>query len=358
MNRFATSALAVATLGSAAWAGTGDSDWLELDQEITSLTSSVAMTDGPQLGAMLRLYWLQTGDDVFGLAGPGDDVSGLDIYDALFWIEATSGDYSARVSGDLSTNTALTEDAYIRWLCGEDLQVTWGRFKPYMGRSSQIDAEHLFFADRTLMGMRYDSRSEGIAVNGSMDQFVWNASVTNGVDGLADEYEIVLHGGMTIGNGAGWSERQTGDGTNAFFGATYYTDGFDGPAGDLGGFLLEASGNMDQFWFAAEFASLDEGSSNTFDAFLGGGGDGDDNSPYSFAIGMDFNDEFGGGVRFQDGDDELGTSAIQVAGNYRCNGATWVLDWTDFENDVDDGSLIRLGVNFGSSRSRADGNPW
>ena len=74
MNKFVTTALAVAAAGTLSHADPGDNDWLELDDEINSLASALTPAqDGMGWSALIRVYYDYSSDDVGTV-----DVSGVD----------------------------------------------------------------------------------------------------------------------------------------------------------------------------------------------------------------------------------------------------------------------------------------
>jgi hypothetical protein len=137
MNRFVSTALALAAVGSAANAGTGDNEWLELDSEINGLASTLQPSqDGTGWAALIRAVYTHSSDDI--ATGGGSDVSGFNFNDVdlAFW--GSQGPYMWRISTDIDSNEAgvassaefTLEDAYVAWDCGGYFRAQMGQFKP------------------------------------------------------------------------------------------------------------------------------------------------------------------------------------------------------------------------------------
>ena len=114
MNKFIFSAIAIAAASSTSQAAEGD--WLQLDQDIASLSSSVAQGGGIDMGAIIRNSYRD-----------GDVVGGWEFDDVDVWLEGSLEEFDWRISFELflTDDDPLTDDkalelqeAWVRWACG------------------------------------------------------------------------------------------------------------------------------------------------------------------------------------------------------------------------------------------------
>jgi hypothetical protein len=382
MNRFVSTALALAAVGSAANAGTGDNEWLELDSEINGLSSTLQPSqDGTGWAALIRAVYTHSSDDI--ATGGGSDVSGFNFNDVdlAFW--GSQGPYMWRISTDIDSNEAgvassaefTLEDAYVAWDCGGYFRAQMGQFKPRITRSNSVDPEHLVFIDRSVIGSAGDYWDNGIGVSGTWEQLNWYASVLNGSNGHLSDHTYVLRGEWNLGSGAGMYEGAMGssDSLNATIGFTFLEDDtFDG-ADDIDGdgdtdnlvYILDFHGSISQVGFGGEVASFDNDFAATTDEDFSNLDTplvlADDSTPWGAYVSYLLNPEWEFAVRYEDLDNEElagGTIAgedntvLSVAANwYRGNTAgKWQAQWTDFQGDTEDGSILEVGYSIGASR--------
>jgi hypothetical protein len=387
MNKFVTSALALAATGSAAYAAPGDSEWLELDREIISLASSLASSqDGLGWTVLLRATATYSDDEL--LTGDDDvEVSGfkLDDADLAFW--GAVGECTWRLSVDFgglsqsssssegtptsSSSDVVLEDAYVRWACGEYLDVQFGQFKPRVSYTNSVDPENQLFIDRTVLGAVYDFWEPGVAANGHYEDFFrWQASLLNGSNGQESDHLYVLRGEFHYGTGAGDIEGAQGanDDINGGVGITYVHD--DTLAGaDTDVWVLDARGTFGQFALGFEIANLDDDvllstGGSDFSRFSGGqplfllG----DSTPWSLTASFLLNSEFEFGVRYEsldndefdgggDGPDNRIIAGVVnwfMSGN-NCKWQLQVMD-VDADNGFDDGLIYSAAFVVGATR--------
>lgn len=365
MKRFVTGALAIAATSAVGFAEPADSsDWLELDSEINSLAASrVASQDGMGWTALIRYTYTFSSDDI-ATAG-GDDVSGFKFEDAdlAFW--GGVGSYQWRVSFDLASlgSELDLEDAYVMWECDEYFTTLAGRYKARVLMSNAIDPEKQLFIDRSALGSAFDFWDEGVAINGTQDVFRWYANLQNGGNGQLSGHGYSVRGEYDFGTGAGMYEGAMGanDDLNGTVGVVYYNN--DNITGDAMMFALDARGTYGPFGFGGEIAFIDENLNNVLStdsdysrlAITPGAlffADDDDTTPFGLWLSYLINDEFEGGVRWDDLDNFNNDSVLSVVLNwYRSgNNAKWQAQWTNVDSDGDDGSIFQVGLVLGSTR--------
>ena len=103
MNKFVTTALGLAAVGSVGMADPGDNEWLGLDSEINHLARSLTPAqDGMGWSFLMRIAYVYSSDDiatdnVTGATFGGEDISGFDFndLDLAFW--GSVGDFGWRL---------------------------------------------------------------------------------------------------------------------------------------------------------------------------------------------------------------------------------------------------------------------
>lgn len=119
-------------------------------------------------------------------------------------------------------------------------------------------------------------------------------------------------------------------------------DGFDDDM-DVAMSGLDFQATMGQFSLAGELASMDDDIEDATGI----------DSPWSLTASMMFgDDEFEAALRLQDLDDTADTTVTAVGVNWYQTGrnAYWSLNYTDYDNDAGDGSVIGVGLSVGASR--------
>ena len=356
MNKYVTSALALAIAGSVTYADPSDSDWLELDSEINSLaTTLTSPQDGMGWTALLRFTYSYSSDDI--ATGGGDDISGFKFEDLDIAFFGSVAEYGWRVSGDVDSSTFTLEDAYVYWDCGEFFTATAGRFKPRVLRSGFIDPEDQLFIDRTALGSSFDFWNEGIAADGFYEQFTWWVAIHNGFNGQVSDHLFLARGEYNFGAGAADSEGAMGgnDDLNGVVGVFFANDEtvFE-PDGTLIG--ADVNGNFGQIGFGAEIVSLDDNvllqTAQDFSRIVGLGFDGD-STPYNLTVSYLVNPDWEVGLRYEDLDNTPDDTIISIVANWYQSGnnAKWQFQWSNFDSDSTfDGSVFQIGVVVGATR--------
>jgi hypothetical protein len=389
MNRFATTALALAAAGSVSYADPGDNEWLELDSEINSLASSLQPSqDGMGWTVLVRTVYIFSSDEIETGSSTEPDTSGLNFKDVDLAYWGNVGNYGWRINADVennesgkanSPNSIVLEDAHVFWDCGEYFRTKWGQQKPIVIRSAYIDPENMFFIERTAIGSSFDLWDPGVSVDGTWEQLRWFAGFLNGQDGHEKDHFWWLRGEWMLGSGAGLYDGAFGgsDQLNAMIGASYIHDDSrnstfttDGDADDTQAIIVDFAGSINQFGFAAEVADFDDdvivstdedwsGSEPT--SPIGGLPFGGDGTPWNVSLSWLFTPEWEVGVRYEDLDNsDINTvtgpdNTILTAGvswYQEGKNAKWQLEWKDVDADdgFADGSIVQAGVSVGASR--------
>lgn len=379
MNRFVNSALALAATGSLAFAGTSDSDWLGLDNEINSLASSYTQADGSMSwAALLRITYSYSTDDV--ATDGGDDISGFSFEDVDVALWGGIGDYGWMISTDVQDKLGgdiELENGHVWWNCGEYFTAFFGSYRAKVFRSNAVLPDMQLFINRSVIGSSFDFYHVAVGAHGAWEGFGWNLDVLNGDDDQESGHSWVLRVEYAFGAGATSSEGARG-GTDQFSGVvgicywkddTYFDDTSDA---DITG--VDFHGTYSQFGFGVEFAQIAEdyfiATSDDFSRIDQGlgviflGDSDDDVTPWDVYVSFLLNEQWEFGVRLEDADDENDSQLITVGANYYvCDGVTWQANWADFSTDSssssilgssgdDEGSIWQVGLVVGHSASR------
>ena len=327
MNKFIFSAIAIAAASSTSQAAEGD--WLQLDQDIASLSSSVAQGGGIDMGAIIRNSYRD-----------GNTEGGWSFEDVDVWLEGSLEEFDWRVSMDLDSGSAVLEDAWVRWACGEDIGITWGQFKQNLVRSAIVDPENLLFIDRSLIGTEFDRWDNGIQVDGDMSGFMWSLAAQNGSDGTGDSLAFGAHVGYHIGNGVTMSEgaMKGGEEFDATIGVGYFDEQDDGFDAIL---LIDCAFTVGPISGGVELAD------GGYDAVLSGS---DGTNPWALMVGYLLADNLELGFRHEDRDNTADEYRSTFGLNWYLHGhnAKWQINYIDDDALTD--QVIAIGLTVGKSR--------
>ncbi len=340
-------------------------EWLRLDRELDSLSTTFAPQDpaGVRIGGLVRSSFDLSGDVIFEPT-PGSDLGGFHLQDVTVWLEGSVGDVDLRISMDGANqansawpptaptsglDTVQVQDAYGRWNLNESFRVYMGQFKCPVLMSSQVWQGNLVMIDRTRLGQMFDVWQPGAAATFDTERLHFKLAVQNGADGVADEFGMVARGEFKLGAGAKEYEGAYGTegGTHATIGAAYFNDSSQVGGNDLGtAIAVDGYARLGHFSLHAEIMDMDEELAGN----MGLSTSGADAMPFSATAGFLLPAEtIEIALRFQDMDDDVGTTAIGGGVNYYSHGhaAKWQLNASQLDNDVDDGMIIQLGLAVG-----------
>jgi phosphate-selective porin len=354
MKKFAYGAIALAAVGAAGQAT--DSGWSGLDQEINSLSASLATQNatGPKLGGYIitRLDF-ESNPLVFtdansngvidtGEITEGDDTLGWSIRRARINVSGDLGhDYSYKVSFDLASGTAELRDAYVDWKITDGIKGRWGRYKMPFVRSGLISAQKLLFLQRTAIGERLGGRDLGIAVSGQFEQVNFWLNAQNGIDGVTKD--MFYNGRVTFDvMGDGVAQIEGAYGAGDALGLTVGGAFGDDSALDKGTvWALEAALTSGPFSVAAEIADFDDDLGN--------------NTPWDATASFLFTDQYELAARYEDLDDADNGTLWTVGVNRYVAGhdIKWTLQYQRLNTDAEvdgiglDTDAVSLGLTVG-----------
>ncbi len=399
MNRYVFGALAFATASSLASGGTEVSsergDWLSLDREISSLSTSLS-NQGPSGFALSgfmrgRFQWSSDIDDV---NGTGDDLTGFGMDNIRLNFDGSIGDYGVHVSadgvqysaksstpnnssilssingggvqysgpnsggqayvGDIGTPGSLEiVDAWITSPLGNNVNVTVGQFRAPFSNNALIDADRLLGPDRTFLGAAWDGRDLGVMFNGMSGRFGWWVAVQNGVDGVAEDFHYTLRASYTLLGAGGpptvLGAHGMGQDEHAWVSAAYTSDDEDAVTGDdRTAYIIEGGYRTGPWFVSGEYGMMDEG---FFPNTVGGP---DDISPIAVLASYNFNNDWEAWVQLEDLGDDDDTTVYQIGVNYyqAAQDAKWYAAYvmTDSDNSAIEYDKIVLGYSVSVGR--------
>jgi len=346
LKKLAYVAFALATIGAAGQAS--DLGWSGLDQEINSLSASLAAqnTTGPKVGGWIitALDFEQDppgindagtpGDPSDDFAEEGEDILGWDFRVVRVEVVGDLGhDYSYKVSFDLANGTASIRDAYVDWKITDGIKGRWGRYKVPFVRSGLINEYNLLFLQRTFIGQQLSFRDLGIMLSGrfEMVNFYVNAMNQSPFDtGPAGTDTDMFYNARVVidlmGEGVAMQEGAygAGDAMGLQFGAAIGDD-----SGIDNGLLwaVEAALTSGAFSATAELAD--------FDSDIG------DNTPWDAMVSFMFTEMYELAARYEDLDDTNNTTAYGVSVNRYISGhdIKWILQWYHTDTDLQSGGI-------------------
>lgn len=358
MKKFAYGALALAAVGAAGQAT--DTGWSGLDQEINSLSASLATqnTTGPKVGGYIITaldYEADPpgitgdlngdGDTVDageGVAFEGDDTLGWDFRNIRLQVSGDLGqDYSYKVSFDLADGTAVLKDAYVDWKITDGIKGRWGQYKIPFVRSGLISKQKLLFLQRTAIGDRLGTRDLGFTVSGQFEMVNFWINAQNGVDGITKD--MFYNARVTfdvMGDGVAMLEGAygAGDAVGLVVGGAI---GEDSGLDDGMIWAIEAALTSGPFSVAAEMADFDED--------LG------DNTPWDATASFMFTDQYEVAFRYEDYDTSENETSYGIGVNRYVAGhdIKWTLQWMHLDTDEESGGIdfdrdqVSLGLTVG-----------
>ena len=338
MNKFLFTAVALTAASSTAVANNGD--WLELDQDIASLSSTVATADGATLGGLIRTSYRDAGT-----------MGGFVQEDIDLWAQGSLEEFSWRVSFDMDTGSAVLEDAYVAWSYDSGITVLFGQFKAPVLRSAVIDPENLQFIDRSNLGAVHDFWDTGVGVLGEIQEglsyvFAVRDGYGPGVVWGDDSEELFWFGHMSydIGNGLSPIEgaMKSGEELDAVIGISWWDmedDSLDPVlAADVAVTMGQISGSF-------ELADAGDDADNILAPLAGMG-----TNPVALTLGYLFADNMEAAYRYEDYDDSADSSKSTFGLNWYMHGhnAKWQINYIDDDFATDE--TIAVGLTVGASR--------
>lgn len=368
MKKFAYGAIALAAVGAAGHAT--DTGWSGLDQEINSLSASLAAQNatGPKLGGYIitsldyesdpaqraTAGFDANGDGDFTdpadtaptLAGEGDDTLGWSFRAVRLQVSGDLGhDYSYKVSFDLESGTAELKDAYVDWKITDGIKGRWGQYKMPMTRSGLISRQKLLFLERTVIGDELDDRQLGIAVSGQFEQVNFWINAQNGLDDVTKDMFYNARVTFDI-MGDGVAQIEGAYGAGDALGLT--VGGAIGEDSSLDNglvWVIEAALTSGPFSIAAEIAD--------FDTDIGG--DLADSTPWDATVSFLFTEMYEIAFRYEDLDNDFDEVHYSAGINRYVAGhdIKWTLQYVRVDTDEEDSGIgfdsdqVSLGLTVG-----------
>lgn len=357
MNKFVLSAIALTTASGIAFAGSGSEEWLTLDREIETLSSTLAPLDnhGVTVSGFLRSSYQNSGDVI--VLPSGNDLGGFNIDNTRLNVDGSVGDFSVHMSvdsngpttgnpasgpvvnsgglfGTLNGGGVVLVDAHASWNINEQFQLTMGQFRAPFLATAQRDENGLLFLDRDTDSALWSFRDQGVMLNGNYDQFGWALAVQNGVDGAGDDLAFAAHVFFNaMGNGMSETEGAygSGQGNSLNVSAGYYMD--DDTVADATAINIAADFTSGPLYVQGQFFDYDAGFGDT--------------SPFQGTVSWMFvPDQWEAAVRYEDRDTASSTTVLTIGVNYYLQGhdAKWQVNYATVDDDNFDGDIIGLGL--------------
>ena len=298
------------------------SEWSALDREVETLASSLVDNhEGMSFSGYADIWYNHVSDIDFADFG---------VNNARIMASGGSDGFGAYVEYNLEGSALL--DAYVTQDLG-GMTLGLGRHKVVGNASSMEHERDMFFQTRSNIGYHYVNRDEGLTLSGG-DGFNWSIGIADGTDLGGDEYRISAHADMDFGGGIA--------GGVTFTSATD-NNGIDGDA-----LIIDLSYSSDAFTVVAEMAQIGED-----DGAFTGATDGSalaipqatfapDTSPYAVTATFPLGGESSIGVRYQDSDNAVFDTQMEVAYNY----GNWGVQYTKNDGLDIDGIIVGLQVGF------------
>ena len=357
--------LASFVLGSTALAG-GEDAWLQLDEEIASLSTNVQGAATMDITATLSNYYTHSSET---------DTGGWAFEAVRLNFRSRYEDFDMKVSTELLGGTAAIRDAFVGWDVGESTQLTWGRFKRPFSYHNLQSVGGLVFS-RNDINSRNEGRDNGVKLSGEVRDGTldWFLAVQNGDDDTAEGLRYTGRLALDVA-GEGAFRRLEGavlgrDDLDASIGIGYGHDEADGMSFRKVG--IEGAATVKGFYFATDIVDYSASDPGTvLDAALGHNLD--ETTPFSITATYLLKDNIELAFRHEEYDDPFDTQRTTFGFNYYMitpqvgdpswddsfsptfysilpHKAKWIIDYEDTSSDS--GALedeqVRIGFVFNS----------
>jgi len=308
MKKLTCSAIALTMTCAAGFAS--DSEWSALDQEVGALTSSL-LQGGATISGRVSSSYTSISDT---------NIGGFDAYDVRLAVSGSSGDFGYRIENDFADEGLL--DAYATWSLGT-IDATMGQFRAAVCSDALLDEGNMDHIAHSAIGAAFSSRSNGLGLSGSMDQFGWSLGIMNGTDGTGDDLETVIRVSFDPMEGTSVS-------------VAIVDDGYD----DSGATVIEIDFAMAEFGVNIVQADVESaGSGGSLGTPLAG-----DTTPMTISVTYDFNADWMIAVRMTDFDDAGGTERQEITANH----GNWQIGMTADSSDTgSDTDTLQVALHVG-----------
>jgi len=324
-------------------------DWAALDKQLERLAESVQEDRAPRLGLLMRGNYANSSDIQVG----GNDLGGF-LWDNLrVSVDGQAGAFEYRFQTESATAGVLgavtTLDAWVRTPINTRVRLTMGLFGQPFLNSSGTEPQNLLFILRTASAQFWNSRDQGVMLDGSVGALDWAVAAANGTDAAGDD--MAYSGQLTIqalGGGLDQVEGAYGKGDDLRATAVASMHVNENSAGDNNVMAFELAGSFRRGYAALEYLNYpDDGGAGTGVYSVAS-----DTAPLSAVLSFMFvEDKYEAAVRYQDLDDSFETSAITFGVNRYIEGRNlmWQLNYIDKSADAPAIDAQTVAIGFTAS---------
>lgn len=336
--------LAASALVAATASANTDSSWMQLDSEISQLSSTVASDGGMGVSGYIADWYSNTSDTT-------PNTSGWDFKSLRLTFKGKVEDMSVKVSTSLKSGTAALKDGYVAWEVMDGLDLKVGQFKRPFSWNFTTSSSRLLFYDNT-MNAENEARDTGFMLSGKAgdDMLTWQAAMTNGDDGTGDNQRYTVRLAADVAGKGAFNKHEGaidgGDDLDASLGIAYATDESDTTGYDKVGF----EGALTSGGFFASFDVVDwspDAAGTVFDDDTGI--DLDNTTPWSITGSYLLDDNMEVAARYEDFDDTASTNRTTVGFNFYQvlpHKAKWMINYQSLTSDTAalERDIIRVGL--------------
>ena len=320
---------------------TNDTSWMQLDNEISQLSSSVAAEGGATVSGYMANFFHSDSDN---------DVGGWEFKSLRLNFSGKVDDMSYKVSTSLKSGTASLKDAYVKWALCDEADITFGQFKRPFSWNFTTSSSRLLFYDNTMNGEN-DDRDKGLMLSGSFgdDMFDWYGALTNGDDLTGDKQRFTARLTADVAGKGAFNKHEGaidgGEDFDASLGLAFAKDDSDTTGYDKVG--LEGAMTMNGLFVSFDMVDWSSDAPGTvFDDDTGIDVDG--TTPFSLTGSYLVTDDVEVAARFEDFDDDANTERLTLGVNYYTilpHKMKWMLNYQDLTSDTTalEETVIRVG---------------
>ncbi len=331
--------MCAAALTLSGFAVASETDYSSFDRDIEALVSGRLADDGgPNISGYVQIRYQNSGDVVPGPTT--NDLGGFSVPKARVTFEGERQGYGYKVQADFAAG-AILKDAYVD-IPINNMSARAGMFKAGMSRNGLNSSSKLFFIDRTEIGALYDDRDGGAMLSGNFDQLSVYLSLMNGTDGTGDELLTVIRIAFNfMGAGIGSVEGAYG-GPDELSGTAAVAIFDDGETDDGSATLIEAHVANSQYSAGIEMLDADAAGITAAPGMSMAANDATAMTLYGTY--MLTPDQWEIGARFQDMDDALDTSIMEIGVNRYLDGHNlkYSMGYRSVESDAGDADIIQF----------------
>jgi hypothetical protein len=341
MNTTTMGLLASLLCTSTALASTDDA-WMQLDQEIASLSTNAAAEGGVTVSGNIANFLTIDSDT---------DTAGWAFESVRLNFKAKYEQFGIKISTDLKSGTSDLKDAFVTWDATEEVTMTWGQFKRPFSYHFGLGSGNLLFALNTI-NAKNEARDNGVMLNGSFSEgkFDWALAAQNGLDSTGDDLRYTARlAADVVGEGAFRKYEgaiQTREELDVSLGLAYAHDKSATKGFHKVG--LEAAATINGLYLAVDVADYQADDPGTvLDATFGH--DLDETTPFSLTASYMLSDDVELAARLEDFDDGVNTDRTTIGLNFYQvlpHMAKWTINYVDTSSDTpaNESDLIRVGL--------------